>query len=70
MLAPIGYLTYDPAEGQIITPLAGRARRLEMNTVAVFLYLFVFLGVVMGHPRAPLRRGCPFLGVQSASART
>ena len=59
MLAPIGYLTLTLLEGQIITPwLVGR--RLEMNTVAVFLTV-VFWGWLWGIPGALV--AVPFLVV-------
>jgi|TARA_R110000751_G_scaffold8603_2_gene33547 predicted PurR-regulated permease PerM len=59
MLAPIGYLTLTLVEGQIITPwLVGR--RLEMNTVAVFLTV-VFWGWLWGIPGALV--AVPFLVV-------
>ena len=46
LLAPLGYLTLTMLEGQIVTPwLVGR--RLEMNTVAVFLTV-VFWGWLWG----------------------
>lgn len=59
MLAPLGYLLMTTLEGQIITPwLVGR--RLEMNTVAVFLTV-VFWGWLWGIPGALI--AVPFLVV-------
>ncbi len=59
MLAPLGYLTITMLEGQILTPwLVGR--RLEMNTVAVFLTV-VFWGWLWGIPGALV--AVPFLVV-------
>ncbi len=59
LLAPLGYLMLTAFEGQIITPwLVGR--RLEMNTVAVFLTV-VFWGWLWGIPGALV--AVPFLVV-------
>lgn len=59
LLAPAGYLFLTMMEGQIITPwLVGR--RLEMNTVAVFLTV-VFWGWLWGIPGALV--AVPFLVV-------
>ena len=59
LLAPAGYLFMTTVEGQIITPwLVGR--RLEMNTVAVFLTV-VFWGWLWGIPGALV--AVPFLVV-------
>lgn len=59
LLAPAGYMTLSAIEGQFITPwLVGR--RLELNTVAVFLTV-VFWGWLWGIPGALI--AVPFLVV-------
>lgn len=59
LLAPAGYLFLTAIEGQVVTPwLVGR--RLEMNTVAVFLTV-VFWGWLWGIPGALV--AVPFLVV-------
>lgn len=59
LLAPLGYVMLNGIEGQIITPwLVGR--RLELNTVAVFLTV-VFWGWLWGIPGALV--AVPFLVV-------
>lgn len=57
MLAPLAYLFFNALEGQFITPTTV-GRRLELNTVAVFLTV-VFWGWLWGIPGALM--AVPFL---------